>query len=114
MSVDEYIAAQSADVQGALARVRAAIRRAAPSAQEVISYNMPTYKKGGETFLQFAAWKEHYALYLATAPLVESFKDELKNCKIDKGTIRFSFSDPVPEALIERIVKFQLSSLKAS
>jgi uncharacterized protein YdhG (YjbR/CyaY superfamily) len=106
-SVDDYIAAQSATAQGALRRVRAAIREALPQAQETIAYNMPAYKLGDASILQFAAAKHHYALYLATEPIVKAFEDELRDCKIGKGTIRFSFGDPVPESLIQRIARFR-------
>lgn len=106
-SVDQYIAAQPQDMQKALKLVRGAIRKALPDAEEVISYNMPTYKLGNVSVLHFAAWKQHYALYVATKPIVAEFSRELKNCKIDKGTIRFSSAEPVPEKLIERIARFR-------
>jgi uncharacterized protein YdhG (YjbR/CyaY superfamily) len=106
-SVDEYIAAQPATAQAALRRVRAAIREALPQAQEIISYNIPAYKLYGASVVQFAASKDHYALYLATKPIVEAFEDELRNCKVGKGTIRFSYGDPVPESLIQRIARFR-------
>ncbi len=106
-SVEDYIKAQPARAQDALRRVRDAIRQALPQAAEGISYNMPTYKIGGVTVLQFAAWKQHYGLYLSTKPVVEVFKDELTACKIEKGTLRFSYADPVPDRLIGRIAKFR-------
>lgn len=87
--------------------MRTAIRQALPDADEVISYNMPTYKMHGVTLLHFAASKAHYALYLSTKPIEAAFKDELRNCDIDKGTIRFSFAEPVPQTLIKRIAKFR-------
>jgi uncharacterized protein YdhG (YjbR/CyaY superfamily) len=106
-SVDEYIASQSTTVQAALERVRSAIRKAVPRAEEVISYKMPTYKLNDETVLHFAAWKHHYSLYAATASVVAEFGRELAPYDLIKGTIRFPLSEPVPEKLIERIAKFR-------
>jgi uncharacterized protein YdhG (YjbR/CyaY superfamily) len=106
-SVDEYIAAQSEAVRGVLSRVRSAIRKAVPQAEEVISYKMPTYKLNGETVFHFAAWKHHYSLYAATASVVAAFKRELAPYDVIKGTIRFPLAEPVPEKLIERIAKFR-------
>jgi uncharacterized protein YdhG (YjbR/CyaY superfamily) len=106
-SVDEYIAAQPAAAQHALRRVRAAIREALPQAQETIAYNMPAYKLGNASVLHFAASKDHYALYVATEPIVKAFGDELRNYKVAKGTIRFLYGDPVPESLIQRIARFR-------
>ena len=105
-SVDEYIEAQPHEVQTALKRVRAAIRRALPRADEVISYNMPTYKLDGTSLLHFAGWKTHFALYVSSKPILEKFERELRPYEIEKGTIRFPLDEPVPEKLIERIAAF--------
>jgi uncharacterized protein YdhG (YjbR/CyaY superfamily) len=61
-SIDEYIAAFPLPVQGVLKRVRSTIRKAVPGAEEVISYNIPTYKLHGRPVLYFAGWKQHYSL----------------------------------------------------
>ena len=106
-SVDEYIATQPEDVQAILQRVRSAIRQAVPGAEEAISYQIPAYKLDGRPVLYFAGWKQHYSLYPASDPLVEAFKDELAPYQVDKGTIRFPPSRPVPVKLIARIAKFR-------
>ena len=106
-SVDEYIASQPEAVQGILGRVRSAIRKAVPGAEEVISYKIPTYKLRGGAVLYFAGWKQHYSLYPATGRVVAAFKDELAPYEVSKGTIRFPLSQPVPVKLIGRIAKFR-------
>jgi uncharacterized protein YdhG (YjbR/CyaY superfamily) len=55
----------------------------------------------------FAGWKQHYSLYPATDHLVAAFKDDLAPYEINKRTIRFPLSEPVPVKLIERIAKFR-------
>jgi uncharacterized protein YdhG (YjbR/CyaY superfamily) len=107
-SVDEYIALQPDDVRGILKRVRTTIRKAVPKADEVISYNIPTYKLHGSAVIYFAGWKKHYSLYPATRRLVGVFKNDLAPYEVnDKGTIRFPLSEPVPLKLIEGIAKFR-------
>ncbi len=106
-SVDEYIATHPEDVQAILRRVRGAIRKAVPAAHEVISYQIPTYKLRSRPVLYFAGWKQHYSLYPATARLLAAFEDDLAPYEVDKGTIRFPLSAPVPVKLIERIAKFR-------
>jgi uncharacterized protein YdhG (YjbR/CyaY superfamily) len=106
-SVDEYIASQPEVVQGLLERVRSTIRKAVPGATEAISYKIPTYKLHGGPVLYFAGWKQHYSLYPATDHVVAAFKDDLAPHEVNKGTIRFPFSEPVPVTLIERIAKFR-------
>jgi uncharacterized protein YdhG (YjbR/CyaY superfamily) len=106
-SVDDYLASQPDAVQGILGLVRSAIRKALPGADEVISYRIPTYKLHGGAVLYFAGWKQHYSLYPASERLVAAFEDELATYKVNKGTIRFPLSVPVPVKLIERIAKFR-------
>ena len=106
-SVDEYIATYPEDVQAILQRVRSTIRKAMPGAEEVISYQMPAYRLHGGAVLSFAGWKQHYSLYGATGHLVQAFEDDLAPYEVDKGTIRFPMSRPVPVKLIERIAKFR-------
>jgi len=107
-SVDEYIRAQPKGVQPVLRQVRRVIRKAVPSAVEVISYQVPAYKfaEGGPV-LYFAAWQRHYSLYPASDELVAAFRGELTPYRASKGTLRFPLSEPVPVKLIERVAKFR-------
>jgi uncharacterized protein YdhG (YjbR/CyaY superfamily) len=111
-SVHEYIAAQPQATQVVLKLVRKTIRKALPGAEEAISYNIPAYKLRGRAVLYFAGWRRHYSLYPVSAPLVGAFKDELATYKVNKGTIRFPLSAPVPVKLIERIAKYRAKELR--
>ena len=111
-SVDEYIASQPQAAQDALRRVRDAIRKAVPGAEEVISYQIPAYKLHGARVLFFAGWKTHYSLYPASAGLVAAFKDELAPYEVSKGTIRFPLSKPVLAKLVERIAKYRAKEVE--
>lgn len=106
-SVDEYIASQPETVQDVLQLVRSTIRKAVPKAEEMISYRIPTYKLHGDPVLYFAGWKRHYSLYPATVHVVAAFKNDLAPYEVNKGTIRFPLSQPVPVKLIGRIAKFR-------
>ena len=113
-SVDEYMALQPEAVRNVLERVRSTIRKALPKAEEVISYQIPTYKLLGRAVISFAGWKQHYALYPATSAFA-AFPKELARYKRSKGTIRFPLSEPVPVGLIARIAKLrakQVAGLK--
>jgi uncharacterized protein YdhG (YjbR/CyaY superfamily) len=106
-NVDEYIAVQPGPSHVVLERVRAAIRKALPRAQEVISYKIPAYKLDTGVVLYFAGWKQHYSLYPVGERLLARFKSELARYTVSKGTIRFPLSEPVPLRLIQRIAKFR-------
>jgi uncharacterized protein YdhG (YjbR/CyaY superfamily) len=110
-TVTDYIASKPHPVQAVLKRVRAAIRKAIPKAEEGISYQIPTYKLNGTYVIYFAGWKEHYSLYPIHESLVSAFSEELAGCKTSKGTLRFPLSEPVPSDLIERIVRFRVEQM---
>ena len=106
--VDAYIAGFPQDVQKTLRKVRQTIRKAAPDAQETISYQIPTFTQKG-VLIHFAAFTNHIGLYPAPRG-VEKFKDELSAYEGGKGTVRFPLDEPIPFDLITRIVKFRLKN----
>ncbi len=110
-SVDDYIAAQPEAVRGSLREVRAAIRKAIPKAEEVISYKIPAYRLPGGVVIFFAGWKKHYALYPATDGVVSTFAKELAPYDVEKGTIRFPYGEAIPVALIGRIAKLRAAEV---
>lgn len=106
-SVDQYLAARPAEARARLERVRGAIKKALPTAEEVISYQIPAFRLHGRAVIYFAGWKEHDSLYPASARLIAAFSDELAGCEVEKATIRFPHKKPVPVRLIERIARFR-------
>jgi uncharacterized protein YdhG (YjbR/CyaY superfamily) len=104
-NVDAYIGVQPQEAQAALGQIRQIIKEAAPLAQEVISYAMPAYKYHG-MLVYFGAWASHLGFYPGNSVTITSlFKEELKGYDVSKGTIRFPYNKPLPEALIKKIVK---------
>jgi uncharacterized protein YdhG (YjbR/CyaY superfamily) len=105
-NIDEYIAGFPKDVQETLEKIRMTIRKAAPDAEETISYQMPTFTLRGNR-VHFAAYKKHIGLYPAPRG-IEKFKKELSAYEGSKGTVRFPLDKPIPFALISKIVKFRI------
>ena len=104
--IDEYIADYPKDVQKILTKVRATIRKAAPQAQEAISYQIPAFKLNGN-LIHFAAYKTHIGVYPAPRG-VEKFKKDLERYGSGKATLKFPLDEPVPYDLITKIVEFRV------
>lgn len=102
----EYIAAAPKASQAKLRQIRATIKKAAPKAEEYMSYGMPAYRQDG-ILVYFAGFKNHVGLY-ATPKGNEAFKKELSAYKTGKGSIQFPLSEPLPLSLIAKIVKFKI------
>lgn len=105
-TIDEYIAQCPASVRAILKKVRSTIRRAAPEAQECISYRMPAFKLHG-IVVYFAAWKEHIGLYPPIAGDA-SMEKAVARYAGPKGNLQFPLDEPMPYELIERIVAFRV------
>jgi len=105
--IDEYIAGFPNDVQEILEKIRMTIRKAAPDAEETISYQIPTFTLKGKYLVYFAAYKKHIGLYPAPRG-IEKFKKELSVYEGGKGTVRFPLDKPIPCDLITKIVKFRI------
>ena len=106
---DEYIATFPDDVQEVLRQVQQAIRRAAPGADEVISYQVPAFKSHGGWVFYYSAHAKHYSL--ACPPggtLVETFADDLAPYKRSKSAIKFPLDEPVPAKLITAMAKHRV------
>jgi uncharacterized protein YdhG (YjbR/CyaY superfamily) len=104
---DEYIATFPANVQEILQKIRTTIKKTAPNAEEVISYQMPAFKLNG-MLVWYAANKEHIGFYPTASP-IKVFKKELANYKTSKGAIRFPIEQAVPLELIKDIVRFRIN-----
>ncbi|MBN1152341.1 MAG: DUF1801 domain-containing protein [Dehalococcoidia bacterium] len=104
-NIDDYIAGFPPNVQEILQKVRSTIKKAAPQAEESISYQMPTFKLEGN-LVHFAAFKNHVGLY-PTPSGTQTFRKELSPYETGKGSIRFPLDKPIPYGLITRIVKFR-------
>jgi uncharacterized protein YdhG (YjbR/CyaY superfamily) len=111
-TVDEYIASFSPEVRTILKKIRLTIRKAAPGAQETISYNMPTFVLKG-VLVHFAAFKKHMGFY----PPVRGDARLQKALSIyagEKGNLRFPFDQPIPYGLIEEVVKLRVKQNKSN
>lgn len=106
-NIDEYIAGFPPEIQEKLEKIRATIRKAAPKAEEAISYMMPTFKLHGN-LVHFAAFKNHIGFFPGAAG-VEAFKEKLATYETSKGTIRFPLDQRIPFSLIIQIVKFRVA-----
>ena len=106
-SIDEYIAAFPEEIQAMLEQIRATISKVAPTAEEAIKYAIPTFVLNGRNLVHFAAFKNHIGFY-PTPTGIESFQKELSKYKQGKGSVQFPLDEPMPLALITKIVKFNM------
>ena len=105
-NVEDYIASYPPPVRKLLKQMRGTIKKAAPEAEEVLSYHMPAYKYNG-MLVYFAAHSQHIGFYPFKSAIT-AFSKNLEKYEGAKGTVRFPFDKPLPTSLISRMVKFRV------
>jgi uncharacterized protein YdhG (YjbR/CyaY superfamily) len=105
-TIDEYISAFPPEVQVILKRIRQTVHKAAPNAEETISYRIPAFRQNG-IVVYFAAFKNHIGLYppVSGDPQLEK---AIAPYAGEKGNLRFPLNQPIPYNLIARIAKQRL------
>ncbi|HEY0799004.1 MAG TPA: DUF1801 domain-containing protein, partial [Candidatus Baltobacteraceae bacterium] len=103
---EDYAGRFPRDVQTLLRAMRLTVQNAAPEAQETISYGLPALKLGG-ILVWFGAHTKHIGFYPGVSGIA-TFKKELSVYKSAKGSVQFPFDEPLPLALVTRIVKFRV------
>lgn len=112
--IDAYLATLPDEQRAALQDLRTTIRRAAPEAEEAISYSLPAFKYRDRPLVSYGAAKNHCSFYCMSPAVMDAHSDELAAYDTSKGTIRFPPSEPLPGALIEKLVKARLAETDAA
>jgi uncharacterized protein YdhG (YjbR/CyaY superfamily) len=121
-TVEQYHARVPEPARSTLNKVRArikeiTIRSAAPAeTTEVISYGIPASKinqpKRKGILMWYAAFSDHCSLF-PTASVIKTFKEDLKDYTLSKGTIHFPVDEPLPAALLKKMVKARLAEMES-
>jgi uncharacterized protein YdhG (YjbR/CyaY superfamily) len=107
-SVGEYFAGVPEPAHNMLMKIREAIRSVVPrESAEILSYRIPAFKHK-KVVVWYGAFSDHCSLFPTNA-VIETFKHELKNFSTSKGTIHFPIDEPVPTALIKKLVKARVA-----
>jgi uncharacterized protein YdhG (YjbR/CyaY superfamily) len=106
-TLDSYIGAYPAAIQTILKILRDTIRKAAPLADEAMSYGIPAFRLNNKNLVHFAAFENHIGFY-PTPSGIETFKKELSKYKGAKGSVQFPIDSPIPYDLVRKIVVFRV------
>lgn len=104
--IDQYISTFPIETQILMEKLREIIKKAAPKAEEVISYKMPAFKQNG-VLVYFAGYKNHIGFY-PTGSGIRAFQKEIADFKNSKGAVQFPLDKSLPVGLITKMVKFRV------
>lgn len=110
-NTDEYLGSIKDDEKrAALEKLRGQIRRAAPKADECLSYGVPAFCLEGRPLVAYAAFAKHCGFYPLSPDVIEAHEGELEGFERSKGTIRFQPGAPLKAALVRKIVKERIAA----
>lgn len=110
---DECLATFGPEQRAALEKLRLVVHKTAPGAVECVSYGLPAFKLDGRGLIAFGGWKNHCALYPMSGQVLAQLANELAKYEVEKGTIRFPPSKPLPAAMVRKIVKIRTAEIAA-
>jgi len=105
-TVEEYLSFLPSKTRDIVETVRRTVKKAAPQARELISYNMPAIELNG-ILVYYAAHKNHIGFY-PTPSGIDAFREELSVYEGAKGSVKFPIDQPLPLRLIKSIVEFRV------
>lgn len=111
-AVDAWLAKLAPGPRAALTELRRTIRAAAPAATEGISYGLPAFKHFGP-LVGYAAFPDHLGFYVMSGTLLADHHDDVKRWLGGKGTLHFTVDEPLPRALVTRLVKARVAENEA-
>jgi len=111
--IDAYLARLPQGFRQELSDLRETIAKAAPGAEECISYQMPAFRYNGRVLVYYAAFKKHCSFFPGSIAVADAFADELASFRVSKGTIHFTPDEPLPKSLVRKIVKAKMKEIDA-
>ena len=118
--IDAYLADVPEPGRSTLEEVRRRILAVIPDAEQCISYQMPTFrtppsgKRKGKVVAGFAAFAKHLSYLPHSGDTLPALADELTGYERTKSSLHFAFDEPLPEALVRRLVEARLDEIAGS
>ena len=105
-AVDTYLATLPSAERETLQKLRVLIKEIVPKVEERISYGTAVMFSRGLDLFGFVAQRKHLSFLTASPKLAAAMKAEIsKTHKVSGATIHFSPEDPLPSALVKKIVR---------
>jgi uncharacterized protein YdhG (YjbR/CyaY superfamily) len=110
-AIDDYLAGLDEPARAALDRVRLLVKAVVPDAEEGKSYGMPALRYNKKPLLGFLAAKTHLSVFPFSPEVIDAVRDRLDGFDLSKGTIRFAATHPLPDDLLQDIVRLRLAEI---
>lgn len=109
--VDDLVASLEGGAQDAMRRLRDVVVRVVPEAEQGRSYGMAAFRYQGRPLLGISVSQAHMSLHPFSPAVVEAVAGQLTGHSLSKGTIRFTADNPVPDPVVEQLLRLRLAEI---
>lgn len=113
-SIEDSLAGIPQPGRDCLQRIIGIARAAAPNAVDGVSYGMPALKVDGRPLIGVTASAKHMSVFPFSPEVIDGVRDKLRDFSLSKGTIRFTAEHPVPDDVVQEIVRLRLAEITGS
>jgi uncharacterized protein YdhG (YjbR/CyaY superfamily) len=106
--IDDYLRGVEEPKRGTLEALRGTILEVIPDAEQGISYSMPAFRLHGKTIAGFAAFKNHLSYLPHSGRVLGELAADLSGYTMTKGSLHFPVDQPLPRAVVERLIAVRL------
>ncbi len=111
-TIDDYLKSAPENRRRALEDLRAKIRSIVPEAEECISYRIPAFRLNGVVIAGFCATAKGCSYFPFSGSTLKSLARYLSRYDQTKGSLHFSSDEPLPTALVRKLIKARIAETK--
>jgi uncharacterized protein YdhG (YjbR/CyaY superfamily) len=114
MSSDEitaYLNSLDDPKRATLQKLRETILAVHPELEQGLSYQVPAFRLRGKVVAGFAAFKNHLSYLPHSGSVFPELRADLNSYNMSKGALRFPIDEPLPEEIVEKLMKVRISQL---
>jgi uncharacterized protein YdhG (YjbR/CyaY superfamily) len=112
--IDAYLQGLDEPKRSTLQQLRQTILEIVPDAEECISYGLPAFRVHGKVIAGFAAFKNHLSYLPHSGSVLPELADELAGYQGTRGSLHFPVDQPLPSALVEKLIATRLRQITGS
>ena len=109
--IDSYLAGVGEPKRSTLQQLRQCVLDVIPDAEECISYGLPAFKVKGKSVAGFGAFMNHLSYLPHSGSVLPALAADLAGYEATKGSLHFPADQPLPPALVKKLVTIRLRQL---
>jgi uncharacterized protein YdhG (YjbR/CyaY superfamily) len=110
--IDDYLSRVPPGRRKALQKLRAAIRKILPRAEECISYSIPAFRIEGGVVAGFAATAKGCSYFPFSGTTLGTLGEELAGYGRTKSALHFDPEKGLPAALVRKLIRARTREMK--